>query len=450
MRHPPNCTVCKHFDSVNGTKWIPPKKDVRRKAILSCTRFDYDFDGKLRIFRCAIDILFWERMYFCAPDRLINRYVNLFATSKIANVQQNLEIVMESFYNEEIYNLVQWDRKLVQHFSNSLFNDGRISGNTHSDDVSSSDIVTCTCACNSSVLSTNFVKSVPRKINILVVINVVLRHLCADFIPSFCNYANNFHHTFVSFFLRSFPLNCGTFTSCSVNSVFKISNKSTIYSFHRVRHLCADFIPSFCNYANNFHHTFVSFFLRGFPLNCGTITSCSVNSAFKISNKSTIYSFHLQIFRFSFICHSGYCNYANVLLNGFVKPFLLQNFLNSFLNIGSVCSCYVGFRLNSSYKSSSFRCDLRTFTFSSLCYSSHFKYANASLCAFSYLISLCCSHNSSCNVQVVCNPYSSSCSNIFTFALRTVRSVLHFVLLLLPFVFFHVADEMQNWVFHPP
>lgn len=219
LPHPADCTVCKSFDSDTDTKYIPPKPGFIERAIISYTRIDYDWNGNLTTYkvRCALGFLYYEFKFFCAPDRLVNRYVERFAKSKIADVQQNLEVVMETFWSEEIYRLVLWDREVKKQFINSLRNDCCISLD-----------VSFASASNAVLHSRNSACSLSKESSNLVVRNACISFLCKT---GLCNYVNfeldtcarhfnsNLDSVVFHFVGTGFGSSCKPFTSKFTNTV---------------------------------------------------------------------------------------------------------------------------------------------------------------------------------------------------------------------------------------
>ena len=113
------CNVC---SKAGDDRFTWPTRESVLKTVSSFTRFYFDWNGNLKILkrRSAELCLFLEYKYLCVRDRVLTRYFNKVSSSKTSQPPNDVHVILIQFWNEEIRELVLWDRNVKDKFIRSL------------------------------------------------------------------------------------------------------------------------------------------------------------------------------------------------------------------------------------------------------------------------------------------------------------------------------------------
>ena len=113
------CNVC---SKAGDDRFTWPTRESVLKTVSSFTRFYFDWNGNLKILkrRSAELCLFLEYKYLCVRDRVLTRYFNKVSNSKTSQPPNDVHVILIQFWNEEIRELVLWDRNVKDKFIRSL------------------------------------------------------------------------------------------------------------------------------------------------------------------------------------------------------------------------------------------------------------------------------------------------------------------------------------------
>ena len=113
------CNVC---SKAGDDRFTWPTRESVLKTVSSFTRFYFDWNGNLKILkrRSAELCLFLEYKYLCVRDRVLTRYFNKVSNSKTWQPPNDVHVILIQFWNEEIRELVLWDRNVKDKFIRSL------------------------------------------------------------------------------------------------------------------------------------------------------------------------------------------------------------------------------------------------------------------------------------------------------------------------------------------
>ena len=113
------CNVC---SKAGDDRFTWPTRESVLKTVSSFTRFYFDWNGNLKILkrRSAELCLLLEYKYLCVRDRVLTRYFNKVSNSKTWQPPNDVHVILIQFWNEEIRELVLWDRNVKDKFIRSL------------------------------------------------------------------------------------------------------------------------------------------------------------------------------------------------------------------------------------------------------------------------------------------------------------------------------------------
>ena len=113
------CNVC---SKAGDDRFTWPTRESVLKTVSSFTRFYFDWNGNLKILkrRSAELCLLLEYKYLCVRDRVLTRYFNKVSSSKTSQPPNDVHVILIQFWNEEIRELVLWDRNVKDKFIRSL------------------------------------------------------------------------------------------------------------------------------------------------------------------------------------------------------------------------------------------------------------------------------------------------------------------------------------------
>ena len=113
------CNVC---SKAGDDRFTWPTRESVLKTVSSFTRFYFDWNGNLKILkrRSAELCLLLEYKYLCVRDRVLTRYFNEVSNSKTSQPPNDVHVILIQFWNEEIRELVLWDRNVKDKFIRSL------------------------------------------------------------------------------------------------------------------------------------------------------------------------------------------------------------------------------------------------------------------------------------------------------------------------------------------